>query len=510
LPDAATLAVLGTAPIPGAIPAGASARYEPEFERLSAEIAKLESPEGRNSLKWNDVIDFCSTILKSKSKDLLVASYLTMGLYQKNSYSGLATGLTIVRDIQKTFWDGLFPEATRLRARAAALQWMSERISPVIAEKSSASKSSKDVLTSCVALLDELGQIAGEKYGETPPDFGELARAVRGKLDSIPEDKPVEEGKSESSSPTSSGGGAPVAADVSTPEAARAAIPMLAEQRVKVALVLRAATPTDPLPYRMVRTALWEDIVELPPATEGVIPVPGGDATFATQADELLNKGDYPTLLTEAESRMGANPVWLDLNLYVFRAMEGLGRPYLNARKVVADETAAFARRLPGLLEVKFQGNIPVASEATRMWLLHEVSAGTGGGSGGKTSALDTALTEARKLIARKQFAEATGLVLKELDKSAHRRDRFLCRLGLAKLCLEGGRIELALPQLLALDEEARKFALDEWEPMLSADLVRELWKYYKGSATPEKGDAFYSRLCQLDPGTALAANGLK
>ncbi|RPH37392.1 MAG: hypothetical protein EHM91_15105, partial [Planctomycetota bacterium] len=220
----ADLAVLGTAPIPGANTAGASARYEPEFERLSAEIAKLESPEGRASLKWNDVIEACTTILTSKSKDLLVASYLAMGLFQKNGYTGLATGLKIVVDLQNTFWDGLFPEKSRLRARAAALQWMSERISPAIAEKSAASKSSRDPLTACEAVIEELGKIAGEKYGESPPDFGELARCIREKISSIPADKPPEEAKPES--PSSSGGGssgmAVQAADVSSPEAARA------------------------------------------------------------------------------------------------------------------------------------------------------------------------------------------------------------------------------------------------------------------------------------------------
>ena len=62
----------------------------------------------------------------------------------------------------------------------------------------------------------------------------------------------------------------------------------------------------------------------------------------------------------------------------------------------------------------------------------------------------------------------------------------------------------------MPLDEMARRFSLDEWEPTLAADLVRELWKVARGSQPPEKADAFYSRLCHLDPAAALAANGLK
>ena len=77
----ANLNTLGIDPIPGASPAGLSARYEPDFEKLSAQIAKLESPDGRSSIKWNEVVDFSTAILSAKSKDLLVASYLSMGLF---------------------------------------------------------------------------------------------------------------------------------------------------------------------------------------------------------------------------------------------------------------------------------------------------------------------------------------------------------------------------------------------------------------------------------------------
>jgi len=90
------------------------------------------------------------------------------------------------------------------------------------------------------------------------------------------------------------------------------------------------------------------------------------------------------------------------------------------------------------------------------------------------------------------------------------RRSRFVCRLHLARLCQEAGKADLALPQLEALDEEARRLGLEEWEPALSGELAQELWKCHTAAAAPEKAREHYVRLCRLNPAAALAADGRK
>jgi type VI secretion system protein VasJ len=189
--------------------------------------------------------------------------------------------------------------------------------------------------------------------------------------------------------------------------------------------------------------------------------------------------------------------------------MEGLGKPYAAARRAMAAEVVRVVRSCPGLLEISFSDGTPMAGEPTRLWILHELSA-LPAKAGGAAGALETAQAEARKLVARKNFPEAAALLQKELRSAADRRDRFLGRLYLAKLCAEAGRLDLALPQLEGLDEEGRKFALEEWEPSLAAEIARELWRCHKASATPEKAAEFYGRLCRLDLGAALAIDGKK
>ncbi|MHC4779681.1 MAG: type VI secretion system ImpA family N-terminal domain-containing protein, partial [Planctomycetota bacterium] len=123
MPGDEELLQLGSTPIPGDKPAGAPCRYEPEFETLSGEIDKLENPSG-GEMNPSVAIEQAAKILSGKSKDLLVAAYLAFALLEKDGYQGFATGLTVLRDIMKTFWEDCFPEKTRMRARVSSLEWL--------------------------------------------------------------------------------------------------------------------------------------------------------------------------------------------------------------------------------------------------------------------------------------------------------------------------------------------------------------------------------------------------
>jgi type VI secretion system protein VasJ len=511
VPDAS--AALGSTPIAGPNPAGVSARYETEFEKLSAEIAKLESVEGRASIRWDDVVNLATTLLSTKSKDLLVAGYFTLGLARKRGFKGLETGLQACRDMIVTFWDGLFPEKTRMRARSSALQWMSERVDAAVGEMSSPSKSDREVLTNCTNLLNELGTLIGEKFTEDAPDLGGLTRAVQGKLDAIPADAPPPQEASADQATAAEAQGAaasemqalPAVGSVGTPEEARQAIVPACQQFVEIANALRQAVPADPLPYRLIRTAIWSDVTEAPPSAEGVTQLTGGDAAFAAEQEARLDKGDYAPVIADCEARFPSDSWWLDLHLFVFRAMEGLGRPYAAARKAVENMVAWVVRSVPELLDLKFADGTPLAGETARLWILNELGAlPSKGMSGGGGRPSEAALAEARKLAARKEFPKAAALVQKSLLGLVGRRDRFAGRLDLSKLCLEGGRPELARPLLEALDQESRAFPLEEWEPGLCVELARELAKCYSALSAPEKMEEAYGRLCRLDLSAAL------
>ena len=119
---------LGKQPIGDAQPAGSDVRSDDDYDTLQTEIGKMSNPVASGSIDWQQVATLSETILSTKSKDLLVASYLTGALLQTRDLPGLLDGLRVVGGMLETYWDTLFPPLARLRGRRNALQWLIERV----------------------------------------------------------------------------------------------------------------------------------------------------------------------------------------------------------------------------------------------------------------------------------------------------------------------------------------------------------------------------------------------
>src|SRR5262249_8823517 len=143
---------------------------------------------------------------------------------------------------------------------------------------------------------------------------------------------------------------------------------------------------------------------------------------------------------------------------------------------------AALLRALPGLQDLKFNDGFPLASDATRAWIGAEVMAGSGEFASPtavsvKASPEDNEINEilgkARDLAGQKNLKEAIHLVWVALDGVGPRRQRFMRKLALAHFLADANEHRLAVPVLEALDDEIRRYTLEEWEPGLSLDALR-------------------------------------
>lgn len=201
---------LGTAPIPGAAPTGENARYDPNYEALEAEIKKMESLTGE-TVAWPRVLDLAVKLLTEKTKDVLVSSYLCMGAFQTGGYAALALAIAVQRDLIKTFWDNLWPEAKRMRARVTAVQWFNDRVAVVVVNRGQPQEQDREGLEKCAVAMKELGEVVGEKFTEERPDLGAMTRAITDKISLL------------AGGETTSGGGEAMAetgGDAATPAAA--------------------------------------------------------------------------------------------------------------------------------------------------------------------------------------------------------------------------------------------------------------------------------------------------
>jgi len=68
-----------------------------------SEVAGIEPPD------WGKVVKLATDVLKSKSKDLWVASWLTEGLTRLNGFPGMRDGFRLIRELSEKYWDGIHP-----------------------------------------------------------------------------------------------------------------------------------------------------------------------------------------------------------------------------------------------------------------------------------------------------------------------------------------------------------------------------------------------------------------
>ncbi|HBP23655.1 MAG TPA: hypothetical protein DEA08_38495, partial [Planctomycetes bacterium] len=268
--------------------------------------------------------------------------------------------------------------------------------------------------------------------------------------------------------------------------------------------------PHNPDSYSLRRFATWNKskFSEIRQPEGGKLSFPGNKPGLLEKLDEQLANEEWQAVLQAAEPECSQRPFWVDPHYYVFRALEGLGKRYAAAATAVEGQARAFAASHPAALELRFSNDAPLASGPTKLWLS---SSGGGGGEGGDGAGgvegkLLAALGEARQQVLSGELGPAVETVRGALNGARGRRADFLLGLTLARLCLDGGRPELARSQLDRLASDCERYQLADWEPELAVQLLELRWRSLKDSpAEGEDPDALYSRLAALDLSAALA-----
>jgi type VI secretion system protein VasJ len=520
---------LATKPVSDASPAGVWVRYEPEFETLKAEIDKLSRGSAAD-VDWTQVRTLSTEILQNKSKDILVASYLCLGLFQSDGYPGLGEGLSAVRQLLTTFWDNLYPEKKRMKARVSALEWLAERLEHSFAQQE-AKLSDQEAVKKCQSNIGEIDGFLDETLGGDAPNLRKLQRALE-----------EQEKEAEPTPPPAPSPAAPAAARTSAPAPRPAAAPEIdistlqgLTQATNQALTglqrlaghIRAQNPASATSYKFARVASWSPIDSLPPNTDGKTMVPG-DGVSSQRLESLksmLASANWPALLEEAEGQFPSALFWFDLQRFVASALEGLGPAYDGARQVLTAEFGDLLRRFPGLLDLRFGNEIPFADDETKAWVGEEILAASAAGDQAAGSSgpgrvqdvedgeLQDVQGKAAELAKKRKIGEAVSLYLELVNRSAVPRQRFLRRFHLARLLEKTRQHRLALAQLEVLDDEIRRYELEQWEPGLTVDvlqlmlecqkqMVKKEWKSVPEAV--QKVQDLFTRLARLDVGVAL------
>lgn len=519
------IAALGRTPIREDNPAGEPVTYDPDFEAIKVEIAKLDSAAGTQP-DYASIVSLSTGILTSKSKDLTVACYLAHALFQRHGYPALREGLELCRELIANYWEKLYPEQKRMRARVGAITWLNERMAAAIGRRPPTAADAER-LDQTLEALTPFAATLGEKFGDDAPSLGDLRRAIEDAKRLLPSNQPPPPAAS-AAAPAAGAAPAAAATVLDSPDAAIKVLVAAGNDAKRAAIFLIQKDPASPVPYLVSRGVVWGMIRELPPNTDGVTPFPAPDPGLAAAWNGMADAGNWASLLLEAEQRLWGSPFWLDISRFVARALDGLG--HAAARRAVALQTLAFTQRLPEVLTLSFQGDVPFASDETRAWLAAEAqSAAAGAGQSFAASVtparaasdapaaddgFDSAVRDAKNLASKKKIGDAIRQLQERMHAASAPRDRFRWRAALASICLDAGQTAVAAAQYDALLADIDRYGLEEWEPALSLEVLEATYlceKRMSQSGQRNGADAqarlghLYSRLCRLDSLSALA-----
>ncbi|HEU18327.1 MAG TPA: type VI secretion system protein TssA [Deltaproteobacteria bacterium] len=516
---------LGRNPINGESPVGADARYEPEYEALQNEIDKLTSPTSQGGINWDTVVQLGTTILAEKSKDLLAASYLGIGLIQTQGAEGLEAGLVIYRDLLENFWDTMFPVKKRMRGRLNALEWWKESITSALKSLSTG----RGVITAdrilriseTVAAIDNF--LA--EHVDDAPSLRQLQESIANlQAEGVAEEGALEEPAVADQEERRADTVKPVETETVRRGQSAAVTDADPDKILNNGLdALRHAAslymmndPSSPVGYRLIRFAAWFPVKVLPPAQDGKTRIPGPMAEIRNALNNLHQQNEFKSLLESAESRVGQFLFWLDLSRYVAQALEHLN--YSDAHQAVVEETAMYVHRLSGIEDLAFSDGLPFADDDTKEWLKEISMKSAGEAESGFTISpsssdesdeakiADVAAT-AQTLIKEKKVAEGVALIQENLTRGLSHKARFLWRIALIRLLVSAKKSRVALPHIWEVLQDIEKHELDTWDPDLVLKALGEVYATLKVQTDKDIQDRAAEALdhiARLNPVAAL------
>src|SRR5690606_3781402 len=137
-----------------------------------AEMDKLSAMAGEIP-NWAQVISQGETILKERSKDMRLLSWVTVARMKRDGLEGAAAGLAGVAAVCKAHWETMFPPLKRAKARGNLASWLGDQIladfggyAPVASDKA--------VFEALEATFNEVDEVLSEKLAENYEGMGPI------------------------------------------------------------------------------------------------------------------------------------------------------------------------------------------------------------------------------------------------------------------------------------------------------------------------------------------------
>ena len=503
------VADLGRTQIREEAPAGEDIRDQEDFLELQAEVNRSQSVSSgeRTVVDWRKVRTMAEAILGEKSKDLLVAAYLSVALARTEGPPGVPAGLSVLGDMVREYWESLYPPVGRLRARRNALVWWLDQMQEILPSLSGPPLSVEE-RSRATALLRELDALLGERDPEGP-SMVSLLSLLDGLPVQAPEPSPsIPEAASAVSPPSAGLFSVPLEGD---PEEI---LERLSPGILELSDRLSERDPSDSRALFLSRSILWEAIREMPENDNGSTRIPPPPSHLLTAYSSLVSSGDQDDLLRFCLARQAEAPFWFELSFRAGRLLDERGPGGRGGGEALRGALRALSARLPGICTLSFAGGeVPFLSTEGQGWI------GPGEGSGRDEGTSEKKRAGSGLLPAPVRDALADGRIVDACErfeeirrKEPGLRERFLLNLEFLAAVEKMGRDLPVLSLALILLGDLERFRLDLWEPHLASralPIVCGILSQSQDESLRRRGEVLTCRLAAFDlPGAVRTFQG--
>ncbi|SEP03123.1 TssA family type VI secretion system protein [Aquisalimonas asiatica] len=456
-----TLQARVLAPLPDHDPgaAGDDPKHGVRFAGLKEEVQKLSGND------FERVSELATEVLTQEGKDLRVLGYLCLAELHQRGLAGLRDSLDTVRAAVNQYWESIHPQ--RLQGRVSALEWLANDRMVAFLDLAG-DRDDKDTLEGVQHALDALGEALAERL-DAPPSF----RPLRDWLEARLATSRAAENRQRAAQKEKQDEAAKPASERDLSRQLRSALDYLRKEGEWRRMV------------GLARAWKWAGLDTL--AAEGGVTQIQSPRPQALDAIRVkLDEGAWDDAFIACENAFlePGGHLAMGIQAWADQAAVEMGRP--DIARAIRAATADLLSRLPDLPQLRFADEQPMVPPDIAKWL-----AGVRGGdtSDGDEPDLAQRLGHARTAVR----TEGLGAAMRLLDAVACRsdRERAALALGRAKVCVDAGRSDLALPLLDELDRDMEQRGIARWDPEFALDVWRTMQLALRH---PPKGGAAMGR----------------
>lgn len=486
-------------PITKSEPCGTDITNDQDYFKLSMEI-------GKTVPDYKVCADLGVDLLKEKSKDLWVASWLCFSWFRIEKMVGVRNGLCLLYNLLTKFEEKLFP--TKINHRAKAIQYLNSSRFFKLLEKVDIDKSNAELVTEIAYTFKNMLEECNKQFGENAPVLNSVKQVIEDQLEKaqkillLPkqEEKPevkettekkeqvvqkTEEKKEDvkTETPKEVAQPKPTVAEIKPVASSKDAV-----EEIKNNLIFffdnkgaNQEPPSGAFIYGLSRTLQWKRL-SIPANNDNVTQIVQPNQNIQNGLKQVLMNKQWDRLINGIEKNFLIDDsgfmYWLDIQRYVSNALEMKGGEFLQAAEEIKFQLAKLIYRIPNIYKLKFNdGKTVFADNETIEWIKKEVNTLFEKNGTKKSQILPPIMSEEYEVINKEyksacnelpdKFEENFSKIQKNIEGDTRRKGRFLRTLNLANYCIESENFQLAKIYLSDLESKIEEYNLVEWEPAL-------------------------------------------